>query len=150
MHVPRRTPIEPARASDDDVVGAGEIVKMDAAQQNVFGWAYVTHNENGEVNIDKSGDFVDDPQEIEKGAYDYVLHSRKGDADHTNIQGGTMIESMVFTPEKIEKMGLPAGVLPTGWWLGFHVDDKATWDRVENGELKAFSVHGKGVRKAVS
>ena len=52
---------------------------------------------------------------------------------------------MVFTPEKIEKMGIPAGVVPSGWWIGTKVDD-TTWAEYKAGRLKAFSVHGKGVR----
>lgn len=128
----------------------GEIVKTDPAKQHVFGWAYVTHDKAGDLNIDKSGDFADDIEEIEKAAYDYVLSSRAGDADHTNVKGAEMIESLVFTPEKIEKMGLPAGSIPLGWWVGFHVQDEGTWKRVEKGELTSFSVHGSGVRTKVA
>lgn len=127
----------------------GEIAKTDKAQQIVFGWAYVTHDAQGRVNVDKSGDFIDAVEEIEKSAYDYVLSSRKGDADHTNVQSGRLVESIVFTPDKIEKMGLPAGSIPLGWWLGYKVDDPEVWKRVEKGELRAFSIHGKGTRKSV-
>ena len=49
------------RKSDDDgPLGSGVIIKMDNEQQMVFGWAYVTHDAQGQVNIDKSGDFFDD------------------------------------------------------------------------------------------
>lgn len=133
-----------------DLTADGEIVKMDKAQQIVFGWAYVTHDKSGAVNIDKSGDFVDEIEEIEKTAYDYVLKSRAADADHTNVKGGEMVESIVFTPEKIAKMGIPEGVVPLGWWVGYKIHDKATWERVEKGELTAFSVHGTGTRAKVA
>jgi hypothetical protein len=132
-----------------EIEAHGEIAKADKAKKNVFGWAYVTHDVNGEVVIDKSGEFVDDYEEIEKAAYQFVIKSRNGDADHTNVKASTMIESMVFTPEKIEKMGIPEGVLPSGWWVGFHVEDDALWDSVEKGERVAFSIHGTGVRKEV-
>jgi hypothetical protein len=132
-----------------EIEAHGEIAKADKAQKNVFGWAYVTHDVNGEVVIDKSGEFVDDYAEIEKAAYNFVLKSRAGDADHTNVQSSTMIESMVFTPEKIEKMGIPKGVLPSGWWVGFHVEDEKLWESVDRGERVAFSVHGTGVKKEV-
>lgn len=150
-------PEEPVQKAEPTVVEegaeveavAGEIVKSDNESQTVFGWAYVTHNRNGELNIDKSGDFVETVDEIEKTAYDFVLKSRKGDADHTNVHASDLVESIVFTPDKIAKLGLPAGSLPLGWWVGFKVNDAATWDRVKKGELKAFSVHGKGTRKSV-
>lgn len=133
-----------------DLGASGEIVKTDPAQQIVFGWAYVTHDHEGNLNVDKSGDFADDIYDVEKTAYDFVLKSRNGDADHTNVKGSTMVESIIFTPEKIEKMGLPEGSVPLGWWVGFKVEDAAVWDRVVKGELTAFSIHGTGTRAKVS
>jgi hypothetical protein len=130
-------------------VAAGDIIKTDPAKRLVFGWAYVTHDKDGNLNIDKSGDFADDIEEIEKSAYDYVLRSRKGDADHTSVATSDLVESIVFTPEKIEKMGLPAGSIPHGWWIGFKVQDDETWARVERKELTSFSIHGKGTRAKV-
>jgi hypothetical protein len=124
----------------------GAISKTDEERQMIFGWAYVTHDTEGNVNVDKSGDFIDAVEEIEKSAYDFVLNSRAGDFDHTNLKSAEMVESMVFTPEKIEKMGLPAGSVPLGWWIGFHFADKADWEIAKT--KKAFSIHGKGTRKA--
>jgi hypothetical protein len=141
---------DPSPQPADGDLWAGEIVKTDPAKQNVFGWAYVAISKDGQINYDHSGDFVDDLEELEGTAYDFVLKSRASDADHSNVQGGTLIESIVFTPEKIEKMGLPVGSVPLGWWIGFHLDDAGTWDRVEKGELTSFSVHGKGIRTPVA
>jgi hypothetical protein len=140
------------RVQKDDEVSLsaeGEIVKTDPDKQIVFGWAYVAITKDGSVNYDKSGDFIDQIEEIEESAYDYVLRSRAADADHTNVKGGEMVESIVFTPDKIEKMGIPAGAVPLGWWVGYHIEDAATWERVKKGELKAFSIHGSGTRTKV-
>lgn len=125
----------------------GVISKMDEERHHIFGWAYVTHDKDGNVVVDKSGEFVDDYEEIEKAAYHFVVNSRAGDMDHTNLKSAEMIESMVFTPEKIEKMNLPAGSVPTGWWVGFHIPDDDDWEEAK--KRKAFSVHGKGMKKAV-
>lgn len=46
--------------------GSGLIAKADEEQQVVYGWAYVTHDQNGKVVVDESGDFVDEVEEIEK------------------------------------------------------------------------------------
>ena len=127
----------------------GVIQKTDDDQRIVFGWAYVTHRKDGLLNVDKSGEFVDGIEEIEKAAYDFVLRSRQGDADHSTTVTSEMVESIVFTPEKIEKMGLPAGSVPLGWWVGFKIADEPTWQRVKKGELRAFSIGGRGTRKAV-
>lgn len=134
---------------------AGQIVKIEHDQQRVFGWAYVAYDRAGELVVDKSGEFVDDVGELEETAYDFVLKSRLGGADHRRddndrpIVKSTMIESVVFTPEKIEAMGLPEGSVPQGWWVGYQIHDKATWNRVKKGELTAFSVYGKGRKTPV-
>lgn len=135
--------------SDDFVVS-----KTEDDQQLVFGWAYTTHDENGQLVVDKSGDFIDDPAELENAAYDFVLHSRQGGQDHARagdspVVKSTMVESVVLTPEKIEAMGIPGGSVPTGWWVGFKVEDPVLWQSVKDGKYTSFSIHGTGVRKAV-
>lgn len=127
----------------------GLITKIDPAKRLVFGWAYVAFDTNGMVNVDKSGDFIDDIEEVEKAAYDFVMRSRQGDVYHTNVKTSDVVESVVFTPEKLEKMGIPPGVIPLGWWVGFKVHDPMVWDMVEKGLLRSFSIHGKGIRNKV-
>lgn len=131
-----------------------EITKIDQEKRIVFGWAYQTHDPFGEVVIDKSGEFVDDIEELEKAAYHFVLESRTGGADHKRdgdrvVAKSTLVESVVFTPEKRAEMGIPEGLVPNGWWTGWKIHDDETWQRVKKGELTSFSVHGKGTKKAV-
>jgi hypothetical protein len=132
----------------------GEVSKVDVDKRLVFGWAYVTHDKDGQVSVDKSGEFIDDYDELESMAYDFVLRSRQGGMDHARdgdapVIRSTMVESVVFTPEKVEKMGIPPGALPSGWWVGFKVHDDEAWDSVKKGQRLAFSIHGTGVRKEV-
>lgn len=134
-------------------IGKAEIVKIDEDQRTVFGWAYITHDEHGQLNVDKSGEYIDDPGELETAAYDFVLESRSGGREHGRNDSGpvvhsTMIESVMFTPEKLEKMGVPEGVLPVGWWVGFKVHDDDTWQGVKDGRWKSFSIHGSGSKMA--
>ena len=130
------------------------IVKIDADKQQVFGWAYVTHSPSGDLVIDKSGEFVDDPGELEKAAYNFVMSSRKGGAFHMRDEEGPivkshLVESMVFTREKQAQLGIPEGILPIGWWVGFEVKDREIWKMVKDGKLTCFSIHGSGSKKAV-
>lgn len=125
----------------------GNVAKFDTAKQMVFGWAYVTHDPQGVLNVDKSGEFVDDSDEIEDAAYNFVLKSRSGDIDHTNVQTSTLVESIAFTPEKIEKMGLPPDTLPTGWWVGFKIHDPDVWARRD--EFTSFSIFGAAKKETV-
>jgi len=124
-----------------------EIAKVDDERQMVFGWAYKTAQPDGSVIIDKQGDFVDDSWELEAAAYDFVLNSGQGDVMHLEVPVSKMVESVVFTPEKVEKMGLPAGSMPTAWWVGFHVPDAEDWQAVR--KLREFSIGGSGVRESV-
>lgn len=136
---------------DVDFAIRGEISKMNEEKQQVFGWASVIEV-NGEPVIDLQGDIMT-IETIEKAAYDYVHKSRKGGRQHQRngmepLHVSDMIESFVLTPEKKEKMGLPE-TTPTGWWVGFQVNDDDTWQAYKDGKLKEFSIHGSGTRKAL-
>ena len=133
----------------DDLTISGTISKIDDDRRQVFGWASVTEI-NGEPVVDLQNDYVD-TYEVEKAAYDYVLNSRVGGEMHQRVkkdapkQVGTLIESMVLTPEKIEKMGLPDET-PRGWWIGFKVHDDEVWKAVKSDKYTGFSIHGMGKR----
>ena len=129
----------------------GVISKLDEDKRLAFGWAYVSHDPTGMVQVDKSGDRCSRIEELEKAAYNFVLESRvAGDYHQRSGSGiGEMVESIVFTPEKIEKMGLPEGSLPLGWWVGYKVHDDDTWAKVKDGTYAMFSIHGGGVRSKV-
>lgn len=125
------------------------ILKADNEQKIVYGWAYVTHDKDGQVVVDKSGEFVDDIEEIEKTAVRFMLESRKGDVDHTNVHKTDIVESMVFTPDKMAAMGIAKGTMPSGWWIGVKCNDEV-WADYKAGKYTSFSIHGKGVRKQVT
>lgn len=138
-------------SKDMDVHWAGEISKRDEDKRQVFGWASVIELD-GKPVVDYQDDIID-LDTIEKAAYDYVQLSRKGGNQHQRdgeepLHVSDLVESFVLTPEKKVQMGLP-DTTPTGWWVGFKVNDDDTWADVKNGKLKEFSIHGKGVRKAV-
>lgn len=131
-----------------------KIVKYVPDKKQVFGWAYVSHDEHGDVVVDHSGEFIEDPTVLEDAAYEYVLKSRKGGVEHKRdeddvIQHSTMIESIVFTPEKIAKMGIPEGTIPQGaWWVGFQITSDDVWDDIKNNK-RSFSIHGSGLKREV-
>lgn len=92
--------------------------------------------------VDRQGDMIE-MVDLEKGAYDFVLHSRMADADHERL-AGEMIESFVVTDEKLEAMGFSEDAraeVNKGWWIGFHVDDDA-WALVKDGTYNMFSIFG--------
>ena len=60
-----------------------------------------------------------------------------------------LIESVVFTEEKMQAMGIPAGTLPIGWWIGFKVLDEEVWEKVKDGTYPMFSIEGEAERVEV-
>lgn len=134
-----------------DIRWEGEISKVSHDKQQVFGWASIVEL-NGEPVVDLQGDYIS-IDEVEKSAYAYVHKSRKGGDMHLRdgdkpVHASDMIESFVVTPEKKQALGLPDET-PTGWWVGFQVNDPDVWAKVKSGQRNMFSIHGKGVRSDV-
>ena len=69
------------------------------------------------------------------------MHERGGAA--------VLIESVVFTEEKMKAMGIPSGTLPIGWWIGFKVLDEDVWEKVKDGTYSMFSIEGEAQRVEV-
>lgn len=141
------------RAQLDELARGGDpaadpVVKV--VGDKAFGWLYVTHRPDGTQVVDHSGDIVDDPAELEQAAYDFVVNSRVSDHMHDKRPAGTLIESMVFTPEKTRLLGIPDGVVPTGWFGGFSFHDEQVLAKIKQGDRRAFSVGGIGKRTPVA
>lgn len=128
--------------------GEIEIAKVEPDQQVVYGWLYVCAKRDGTPVVDHSGETVQ-ISEIEKAAIDYVLSSRRGGEMHQKTGVGRLVCSMVFTPEIKKALGIPAGVLPDGWFVGYKIDDPTTWERVKKGELRMLSIGGRAQRRVL-
>lgn len=127
-----------------------KILKADDDQRLVFGWASVAITVDGEELEDMQHDMID-PEELEEAAYEYVLNFRDTGEEHLPgyRKKGKLVESCVFTPEKQRAMGIPEGIVPVAWWIGFKIDDEATWQRIKDGTYKMFSIEGKAQREPV-
>lgn len=140
------------KSDEMDVVWEGTFSKTDDDKHQAFGWASVVEI-NGKPIVDRQGDWIT-PDEIEKAAYKYVLENRRGGNQHKRddqdqpLHASSLIESFVVTPEKIEKMGLPADT-PIGWWVGYKVHDEDAWQDIKKGVRTGFSIHGRGKRHDV-
>lgn len=103
---------------------------------------------DGELIEDWQGDIIE-PEELENAAYEYVR--LYGDSGEMHERGGVavLIESVVFTEEKMQAMGISAGTLPIGWWIGFKVTDEDVWQKVKDGTYPMFSIEGEAERVEV-
>ena len=106
------------------IKGRFKIAKSDDDKHLAFGWANVA-------------------------AYQYVLLYREGGERHERGGAAVLVESVVFTEEKMQAMGIPAGTLPIGWWIGFKVTDEDVWEKVKDGTYPMFSIEGEAERVEV-
>ena len=128
--------------------GRFKIQKSEDDKRLAFGWASISVDENGEQLIDWQEDMID-PEELEKAAYNFVRLYREGGEMHERGDCATLVESVVFTEEKMIAMGIPEGTLPVGWWIGFLVTDDDVWEKVKDGTYSMFSIEGGAERVEV-
>lgn len=122
------------------------VMKSDDDSRLVFGWANVAVRVDGEQIVDWQEDAID-TEELEKAAYEYVADFGTAGEMHRRGGIGRVIESIVFTKEKADALGIPADALPQGWWIGFKIEDDEVWEKIKSGEYSMFSIEGKAIRE---
>lgn len=143
-------PIQEELSMSTDNPQQFNIMKTDDDKRLIFGWANVAITKSGEQVVDYQKDIID-PEDLEEAVYKYVLEFRDGGEEHIPKlrKKARMVESCMFTKEKMMAMGIPEGIVPEGWWIGFYVDDDDAWAKVKDGTYQMFSIEGKGVREVV-
>ena len=121
------------------------ISKTDEDRNLVFGWASVAERDGIPV-VDGEGDVIK-AGTLEDAAYEFVLNFGEANERHAGPTVGRLVESMVFTSDKLELLGLAKDALPVAWWTGFKLDP-ATFAKVKGGEYRAFSIEGTARRVA--
>ncbi len=116
--------------------------------QLVFGWANISIRKDGEQIVDHQGHAID-VDELENASYLFNLYFRETGEMHVGKSKGKLVESIVFTKEKMEKMGIPENTVPEGWWLGFFIDDREVYEKVKNGEYNMFSIQGTARKEVI-
>ena len=130
------------------VKGRFKVEKVNDDEMLAFGWASVAFRADGEQIEDWQGDLIDEA-DLEAAAYDFVQFSREGGEMHERGGAAVIVESIVFTKQKQQVLGLSDGALPVGWWIGFRVTDPDVWDKVKDGTYPMFSIEGTGERVEV-
>lgn len=124
------------------------IVKSNDEQGLVSGWANVSINADGSLPLDWQDDVIP-PDVLEKAAIDFMLDFRDNGEMHKGSSKGSVVESIVFTKEKQDAIGIPDGNVPIGWFITVKVFDKDTLAKVKSGEYKMFSIQGTAKRVKV-
>lgn len=124
---------------------AFEFEKSDATGSFVRGWASVV-SKNGEPIIDAQGDLID-IEDLRKAAHAFVGNARAAKAMHSGAPIGEIVESVIIDDDVARALGVSDG--RRGWWIGMQVNDAEVRKRVVSGELRSFSIGGRGKRIAV-
>lgn len=123
--------------------------KARPAEQLVSGWANVSVNADGSIPLDWQDDIIA-PEVLEKAAVKFMLDYRESGVMHDGDEAvGTVVESIVFTKEKQEAIGIPEGTVPQGWFITVKVHDPKVFAKVMNGTYKMFSIQGTCKRSKV-
>ena len=123
-----------------------EMKVIDEGKREVIGLALVPEKKilrrikDKEFTVSFSAETIAKTQEL----YMKKLYGNNVTVDHAeNVDGVALIESWIVEDENdkaIQKYGYD---VPIGTWMvSMQVEDKETWQRVKNGELKGFSVEG--------
>lgn len=124
------------------------ITKADEMRGLVYGWANQVVDGAGVPVVDSQGDVIT-PDDLDEAVVEFMLDYRKSGEMHSGLAVGHVVESLVWSPEKAEAMGLPAEVaknLPVGWWIGVKVPP-AVMAKVKDGTYQMFSIQGEAVRE---
>lgn len=124
----------------DLTVKLEKVQKADSDLRQVFGFFSIVETDNVPV-IDSQGDVIV-PLDMEKAIYKYVKFSGMGDDRHDGRCKAKLIESMWFSKEKQQALGIDLGFV--GWWGGFEVHDDVLWAKIQTGEYESFSIGGAG------
>lgn len=134
-----------------------KFAKVDEEERLVFGFFSVSEL-NGELFVDSEGDTIA-PDELEKAAYGHVLDARIASDSHIRMGVGKLVESVVFTPEKISAMvdALKAmeieaslDIPAVAWWGGYYIEDDEVWKAIKDGTFVGFSIGGSASRETMN
>lgn len=132
----------------DDSIYIDVAFEMHKAREDeglVSGWANVALDKNGNAPLDWQDDVIA-PETLEKAAINFMLDYRGSGEMHKGDSKGTVVESIVFTKEKQQALGIPEGVVPEGWFITVKVHDPEVFEKVKNGTYRMFSIQGTAKR----
>ena len=145
------TPIEKSAPPPTDEFARVTVSKTDSPERLVFGWASIV-TKDGQPLTDLQKHEIPVP-ELESAAYVFNERYRQTGIEHAGDPVGNLVESMVFTDEKIAEIEKSLGVtmpenFPNAWWVGFRVPP-AVFTKVQSGIYKMFSIQGGAVLEPV-
>lgn len=123
-------------------------INKSADKNLVSGWASISIQADGEIPLDWQGDIIA-PHVLEAAAINFMEKYRVSGEQHVGNAKGIIVESIVFTEDKMKAIGIPPGTVPVGWFITVKIKDNEVFAKVKNGQYKMFSIQGKAKRLKV-
>ena len=135
----------------EPIVEMEEILIKSDENNCIFGWAYAREKIDGTQVVDHSGEFckAENFEDLELATYAYNLAYREADRQHDCIAKGYLVESMVFSKEKMAKMKIPEGIVPESVWMGFYFPDDNDYEEIKKMKHPMFSFYGTVTKEIV-
>lgn len=133
---------------DDNIYSVDVLFDITKAKEDeclVSGWANVAVNADGSIPLDWQGDVIR-PEVLEKAAINFMIDYRGSGEMHEGEEQGVVVESIVFTKEKQQAIGIPEGTVPEGWFITVKVNNPEVFEKVKSGQYKMFSIQGSAKR----
>jgi len=118
---------------------------VNESKKLVSGWASIAKKADGTIPLDWQGDVIS-PDMLEDASISFMLEYRESGIMHEGNSVATVVESIMFTKEKQQAIGIPEGCVPEGWFITVKVHDPEIFKKVENGVYKMFSIQGTAKR----
>ena len=122
-----------------------DILKVDEDERIVWGWAYVS-TVKGVPSVDHSNESVS-PEVLVKAATNFMLSVRTAKAMHQGDSVGEVVHSFPLTNELGKSLGVSSD--REGWIICMKIHDEKVWQSVKSGELSAFSIGGRALRRSL-
>ena len=122
-----------------------DIIKVDVDERLVWGWAYVS-TVKGVMSVDHSDESVS-PEVLVKAATNFMLSVRTAKAMHQGDSVGEVVHSFPLTKELGESLGVSSD--REGWIICMKIHNDEVWQSVKSGELSAFSIGGRALRRSL-
>lgn len=135
----------PFNENECDVEVVFDITKAKEDECLVSGWANVAINADGSLPLDWQDDVIK-PDVLEKAAINFMVDCRESGVMHKGEAQGVVVESIVFTKEKQQAIGIPEGCVPEGWFITVKVTNEEVFKAVKEGTYKMFSIQGNAKR----
>lgn len=119
-----------------------EFSKSDATGGYVRGWASVV-SVSGQPVEDWQGDVIG-IDALRKAAHQFITDARVAKAMHHGAPVGEVVESMIIDDEIAKALGIADQ--RRGWFIGMQIHSSDVRKRIRAGELRAFSIGGRGRR----